>query len=702
MEKTTNRRDIARVEPYKAFFLAMVIASSSFAGTFLYLAISEMTRPLIATSHYHFNIQFEGLDETSMNEIVNNSVIPLLQMYSRHPAWKANIEFQGLMLEWMNRLGNTTRKTNVTLPNNAGTLENQNGIDLLRYLVARGQIQLIVVQYSDALAIAYPYIDFFKSINYTRQLLRDLDIINATSTSGVSHVVLLQEGQFALGSSRLVADFQKPTGSPAYDTFLTTRETLSFYGVENRAGLYTYEIGGEQVYVLPYHPVPMLEGGAEHHLLWFFDGEYVNDGRGPTWTESGYIDYGDEAAYIGFNEEKQTNHERQLEDLEQMGDVFMTLDEWVAYMISHGDVQPLGKWVPETHWAIYRHHSSFVWMSDTRGNTPYDDNEILARCYETHQMLLATEVMLNYSRSLAAIDATTYRSLFSNMTRAWLNLALAEVSDSTGIKPSTFEGEDAIRNLNNAISNASYVRSFVINATPGLNDTINVMHGAIQILPSNLGTPNPLVVNGSAVNFTTTGVASIGDLGQVGIQTMNNDSFGITRMRVETAWDPTLNGTEYYSVLSNFPRTNTSAFTEKWSYITFTGDFSTIQYSPCFWENLSVQITRADYNADTPDSYNDWSADRYDNFEIYMPLPNGLIYSTNMHCAIVKNCTSTHLCAKWNTRDVRFMQTKTLSNLNPAGETWNFFVMLDVNISQAIAFANLVNTNAPLRVHEGI
>jgi hypothetical protein len=181
---------------------------------------------------------------------------------------------------------------------------------------------------------------------------------------------------------------------------------------------------------------------------------------------------------------------------------------------------------------------------------------------------------------------------------------------------------------------------------------------------------------------------------------VNNGSVQVARVRLETPWDPALNGTMAYSVTIQFPRTNSSAFAERWSYARFTGDFSAMQYSPSLWENLSVSLNRADYNPDKVDYYMDWDEEPLDNFEIYLALSNGLIYSTNGGFAIIKNCSSVHVCAKWNTNDVRFMQTETRSALNPAGQAWQFYVVPGVSITTAIALANTVNTNAPMSLSE--
>ncbi|MBN2154377.1 MAG: hypothetical protein JW839_23175 [Candidatus Lokiarchaeota archaeon] len=706
---------------YKSFQAIMLVAAIGIAGLIVYTTIDNVTRPIWSTSHYHFNVQYRAGNDTAMTEVVNNSLIPTLQMYARHPNWKANIEFQALMLEWMDGMGNTTRLTDVYDPDTGTTLQDLNGMNLLRYLVHRNQIQLVVIQYSDALAIAYPYIDFYKSVNHTRGMLRDMGIINDTDADAVSRAVLLQEGQFMLGASRQARDFRFPgsDGRAIYDTFLTTRESLSYFGVKQVAPIYTAETGGEQIYVLPYNPVPSIEGGVLHHILWFQDGENMNAGEGETWSDVGFVNNTDEAEHFPFDEAKQLNHERRLEDLEAMGNVFVTLDEWVQYLLDRGEARPLDRWVPETHWAVLRYRSSFIWMGETKtsqvyeGAVEYDDSEINARNYRTHQILLATETLLNHSRWVAgSIDQSQYAALYANLTRAWLDLAEAQVTDSTGLTPRTYEGVAAVYKTGRAMQVAKAIQEVVVNATPGLYDQIFGLNESIQLLPSNIGTGNPLYVNGSAINFTTVGLASISNLRSVGVDLdlMNNGTVSFSTVRLETPWNmtgtnQTVNGTIAYSVRVLFPRTNTSAYADKdpWSYARFKGDFSSIEYTPSMWEreNVSIALNRSDYNVDKVDYYEDWDNELLDNFEIYLALSNGLIYSRNGGFAIIKNCSSTHVCAKWNTNDVRFMQTKTLSAMDPAGETWQFFVVPSVTVRQAIEIANLVNTDAPLSLSGG-
>ncbi|MHA1697699.1 MAG: hypothetical protein ACTSWN_02545 [Promethearchaeota archaeon] len=561
-----------------------------------------------------------------------------------------------------------------------------------------------MIQYSDALALAYPYIDFYKSVNYTQHLLDELGFTNTASrnNNAVSRAVLLQEGQFMLGASRVVKDFTYSDGTPKYDTFMTTRESLSYFGVDQVAPLYSYNLFGVNFYVLPYW-ITAIEGGVLHHTLWFQDGENVNSGEGQTWEAGGYENLTGED--FPANPARQRNHEERLMDLERQGNMFLTLDEWVQKMIDEGHVKPLGRWVPETHWNAFQYRSSFIWMGETAGGTAYDDSEINARNYQTHQVLLSTELLLNYSSSLpnTNISDVLLSEMRAKLERAWLDLAEAEVTDSTGLSPRPYEGQTAIDKTTWARNNASEIQRTVINLTTSLNQTLATPGSPIQVLPYNLGRGDPVVTwnESEFIKFDNSGPpVGIDAVSPIGITCINNDSFSLIKGNLSSPWNPEVDGKEYYRVQVNFPRTNTSNYDEPWCYVKFSGDFSSIRYSPSLYENETIQINRGDYNPDIEDEYKDWDALKPDNFEIYIALANGLVYSENGHYAIIKNNSASHVAVKWNDDYIRFMQTETRSNLNPSGETWEYFILMNVTADQAVIFANLINPNAPYTISE--
>ncbi|MHA1681979.1 MAG: hypothetical protein ACTSUE_13655 [Promethearchaeota archaeon] len=883
-----------KIHFYKTYGITMLVASMSFAGIFGYLFVSNLARPMISTSSYHFNVQYRAGNETAMTEVINNSLVPLLEMYDRHPRWKANIEFQSLLVEWMEAV-------------------NPDGLALLRKLTGRGQIQLICVQYSSALALAYPYVDFYKSVNYTRTLLTRLGFINesAGNTSAVSRAVLLQEGQFMLGAAKIARDFKHENGTPVFDTFLTTTESLSYFGISDKGPLYTWDMFGQQNYVLPYY-ITGVEAGALHHILWFQDGENVNTGSGETWGDDGYTQHN--GTFFEENPERTLNHERRLMDLEKQGNIFMTIDEWMDYLLARNAHKPLTHFVPETHWAAFRYRGSFIWMSEFAGGTAYDDGEINSKNYRTHQYLLGTEILFNYTMSLPGSNITgTLRSnLTDKMTKAWLDLNEAQVTDSTGLSPRDFEGETAIIKTNYALANASEILNTIINLTTVLNLSVNGSGEGIQVNPYNYepflnwssqdwaniiifdnssfvhhedlgaavpssipyspsafnnysssfrnmtlnasGVPlidglnytlleykfNPLlpssavaggrywaVSTGTGTSFNvlnhsgsqqgyfndasassginakfsftyntstipgnidvswkmnatnyeefTAGIVNVNqsspakpeyyivqlkfgaagsiqiledgswtNLGpalwvannsfkvtihcinqthswfQVGSLTLNNGGNNyrnnkpfmdythglrftsnaaampkvyIDNINASWRWDATHNFEEDFEYLVN-------PGVDPWAYVTFTGDFDTIQYSPSMWENETITLDRDDYYPDTVSYYGDWDErSTIDNFDLYLPLSNGMVYIAATQTAIVKNCSGSHVCMKWTDNQLMFMQTKTYNRLNT---TWQFFLLEGVTVEEAVAFSNLVNAKAPLTIEGGL
>jgi hypothetical protein len=102
-------------------------------------------------------------------------------------------------------------------------------------------------------------------------------------------------------------------------------------------------------------------------------------------------------------------------------------------------------------------------------------------------------------------------------------------------------------------------------------------------------------------------------------------------------------------------------------------------------------LLRSNYYPDTIDPYGDWAENDFyepNNFEVILPLANGLFYSENGRFAIVKNTTASHICGKWNKDNLRFMQTSTKME----NQTVEFFVLTNISRQHALDFANFVNT----------
>ncbi len=697
-EDYRNRDPLDKRAFYKGFRVTMGITALLFAGFVGIVTVNFYTTPIVSTSNYHFNVQYRVGNPDAMDAVVNNSLLPILAMYQRHPNWRANIEFQGQMLEWMAHMDE--RAAN-------GTLRLYNGIDsgleLLRNVTNGGQVELILVQYSSALALAYPYYPFYKSINYTQRLLEDYSI----NKSSVCRAALLQEGQFMLGFSRVLKDFHNADGSPKFDAILTTRESLSYFRVQNKAPVYEWQFRadpldpashpfGAPVKIVPWWIIPQSEEGVLHHNLWCQDGENVATGEAVKWEDSEFI----------ANPAKISNHEARIQDLENQGNVFLTISEWMERFKDR--VEPLDSYVPETHWQVFNYRSSYVWMG--KGSGGYiDDGLVCARNYKTYQVLQAVELLLNYSYHAAgSLTMPEYAENYDRLTEAWMDLADSMVTDTTGLSPRDYENEHAINMTLRAVQEASAIKDFVVNKTATLNATINAT-GSFQVSPFNFvpltgwsGEDQSIydwastIVTGAGnfTTFTELGASTIQDL-PVSLVQENVMNLAITRRRLNAPMNVALDNFTFFSVVLNFEK-NTRAF------ITFVGNFSTMAYSPSLFENETITLTRSAYFPDMEDSDDDNAEEILifypDNFEFYLPLSNGLVYSPGGRFAIVKNCTASHLCAKWNEGDLRFMQSQTKNQSLPV----EFLVLADVDLKQAVQFANMINTYAPVTITGGM
>ncbi|MFX0098346.1 MAG: hypothetical protein ACFFCS_02120 [Candidatus Hodarchaeota archaeon] len=713
---------------YKSYHASMLIAAMALAGVIGYLVIDNHTKPMISYSCYHFNVQYRVGKEIAMDEVVNNSLIPLLEMYERHPNWKADIEFQAQMIEHMDKMDALGRTPSITLTN--GSIVNST--ELLRILVAeRKQIELIVVQYSDALTMAYPYLSFYQGINYSQKILKQFGLEN-----GTSRAVLLQEGQFFFGFARVLADF------PQYDTIMGLREILTYYGVRNPAPIYKWQFGnnysrsessvyGEELKILPYWAIPTAEADVIYHNLWFQDGENLNTGRGQTWdAEGAYVETAEE---FEANPEKMLNHERRLMELERNGNQFFTVDEWIDYLLGNNPkgenyIREIDQYVPETHWQGFNYRGTWIWMGRGSGSTAYDDGLICRTNYRTHQLLQASEILLNYSRfGVGTINDINYTTSRYNLTEAWADLVDAQVTDTTGLDPRDYEGQHAINKTNFAKGNATIIKDIILANTTALSTAIaSNPSQSFQVVPSNFGpivdwdldlnqsalTWADIIVTdeGNFINFTLVSDADEGDFSSVlGLEMKNVKAYNVTRHILNTPWDPLIDGMEYYSVRGTFENKDDNSDEEDWNYVNFTGDFNQISYSPSQFENETIKLNRSDYYVDSFDYYGDWSEEYQGpfNFEIYLALSNGLVYSESGNFAIVKNNTASHICGKWNTDDFRFMQTNTRDDTLE----WEFFILdpaltiastgSGLNLTRALLFANLVNTYAPINIGGG-
>jgi len=107
-----------------------------------------------AVAYFHFNVQFIAGDKQVEENILNNSICPLIEFYCKNPEYKFSFEIQGYGIEIIAERYPETLK-------------------YMRRMINRGQMELIVTHYSDQYFLAYPLVDFEKSIDLSDEVLKD-------------------------------------------------------------------------------------------------------------------------------------------------------------------------------------------------------------------------------------------------------------------------------------------------------------------------------------------------------------------------------------------------------------------------------------------------------------------------------------------------------------------------------------------------
>lgn len=134
-------------------------------------------------SHTYFldDIKNKGWDNARVEDfIVLESLLPMLEMYDKHPDWGVDIEMQAYMVEVMAQRHPTT-------------------LALLRKLAQRGQVELISFHYAAQLFLAFPKADLHRSLQRVREVF-------AQNCLPLSGVVFNQEGQAGEGRQKMLLE----------------------------------------------------------------------------------------------------------------------------------------------------------------------------------------------------------------------------------------------------------------------------------------------------------------------------------------------------------------------------------------------------------------------------------------------------------------------------------------------------------------
>ena len=174
-----------------------------------------------------------------------------------------------------------------------------------------GQLELIVVQFSDSFQVPYPVKNFKESINYTTTRMEEYGLQQ-------SKLILLQEGQWlpAFGQA-----------APDHVAAVVSIEQLGYFDYYPDQPILEWEIGGvtKHAFVIPWFPT--FEAHTYHHQIYTQDGEKINTG--------GYGSF-DVASDFDFNPLKQSNLEVRHIELEKQGNHFMTMEDFYDMCVSNG------------------------------------------------------------------------------------------------------------------------------------------------------------------------------------------------------------------------------------------------------------------------------------------------------------------------------------------------------------------------------
>lgn len=369
------------------------------------------TNKKYASNIYHYNPQFIPGDIKAENNIINQSMRGLLEMFEDHPNWKFSIEFSGYGLEIIHE----------RFPDVFALFKKLN--------VDTKQLELILSPYSDQLSVAYPHADIIKAVEISHKIAANYELIP-------SRVLFLQESQW-LEDSYLLADY--------YDYYVVRKEAFDYYFPDiegNRVYSYTGPNRGE-IRVIPGDYFPNIDFSETWVVTYLGDGEATN-------TDS----YGN---YFQLKQEEQDQYEETLRQFESFGFQIATVREAAEASEARKPEKSLNIFdnMPDSFWSMTSTIGAYRWMGDNSYPKtmpakwyPYltqdltcseNDGELLAKNYRTRNyLLMVQEVYELYSGSLHSTDKNLYNNY---MEQAWKNLILGEVSDSTGWSPYYIEIE---------------------------------------------------------------------------------------------------------------------------------------------------------------------------------------------------------------------------------------------------------------------
>ncbi|MBD3353333.1 MAG: hypothetical protein GF364_17765 [Candidatus Lokiarchaeota archaeon] len=651
----------------KRISLAALITAIVVVGGLGGLLTYKATKPTVSTIYYHYNLQYRCGDGTSYEDI-SFAVINIVWMYGNHTNWNYSIECQFMLLEYIN-------------DNHAdwfADIKEQN---------ERGQLELITPQYSDGWHVPYPLKDFYESVNYTQHRMAELGLT-------ASNLIVLQEGQWLPGFTQL-----RDMGN--FDAFVLHIEQATYWKYYPDKPILKWDFGGYESHALVNPRAPVFEANTWHHQIYAADGELLNTGDVEV--------HGGPASEFAFNPEKQKNHEDKLIALEKKGNRFMTMGQFYDFAVQNEkNIGTLDKFLPECEWVAAQYNQYFTWMGN--GKSHSDDGSLIARYYNTRNIIQATELLINQAYEKGYISEQNYSdwgpykigTSEGLLLEAKKHIWESQVSDTTGISPSYWEFWYGLNNSQDAVDLCYDVIDNVRNELTG-----NPYEPKIQVNPYTKD-----ITNNSAEFYNNTLVdasISLSDIeSKFGFdvevsQSAAFNSYGFTEEYGKYYYNTTDWDVEYYKMKYGFYGAYNYTFDlYELNYLTenelktynttgdpstrndisvkFTDDWTQATYSPALAENETVTLTRDDYWYEPYGIGEEWYC--------LLSLCNGLLYNPQEGYAIVKNCSSCHMAANWRNTNVEFFETEQKYN-----STREFFIV-EGSLSDILQFANQINSYA--------
>ncbi len=567
---------------------------------------------------FHFNIQYcaggldgfpESLgldfgdwptDEASVEDaIIRESFLPVLDILERHPTWAFSIEMQGRFAEVL-----MTR-----FPSDLVRLKN---------LVDGGQVELISFHYSDQLFLAWPPQDLIQSLDLN-------DAVFAEAGLTVSPAVFVQEGQFSPGMAPLMEERGR-------NLLLMPKNLFSYWhpGVTPEPW---YSLDGVDV-MLAGRGFEAAEGQVSLHYTFFNDGELMATGELSCYLGPAFV--ARKEAIAAYEEEVQAD--------EDNGYVVGTLagfrdalrDSALVAPPAALPPSPDGTWQPDDTQNVGR------WMG---GLGSFGDSEM--------DNLVLTEVAA--ARSMVAAAHSLVESLdpgSSSLVEADRELALAQVSDSTGWSPFDTEVAYARGHAETARTLAEEVALTLLEkagAAPGSTVRVDSATGAFTEVVEGSDPPfsltdAPLKLSALAEDRTVT-------------LTWEQSTADSRHARVTVALSAASEGSSQRTASVSFPLS-----------------LDVLRWTPALFSDRVEEIPLADLRGG-------------DSFTV--SLANGLLGLAESTW-LIKETATVHLAALVSAAEgtVTFSETTLLPE---AGQAWRFHVLADATTEEALALASSLN-----------